>query len=279
MRVDAHHHLWDLAVRDQPWTAHLPALRRSFGVDDLRPLLLEHAIDATVVVQTICVPEETPELLAVAAKEPAIAGVVGWVDLTGPHVGGSLAALREAPGGERLVGIRHQVQEEPDPRWLCRRDVRRGLVEVAKAGLVFDLLVVPDQLPAAVETVRALPGARFVLDHGGKPGIAAGALEPWQEVIAQLAAEPNVVVKLSGLATEADHATWDVGALRPYADTLLELFGPGRTMFGSDWPVCLLAGSYAEILHAGESLTDHLSHDEREDVFGDTAARWYRLHL
>jgi L-fuconolactonase len=144
---------------------------------------------------------------------------------------------------------------------------------------VFDLLVVPDQLPAAIETVRALPWAPFVLDHGGKPGIAEGMLEPWRELVAQLAAEPNVVVKLSGLATEADHATWDVEALRPCADTLLELFGPARVMFGSDWPVCLLAGSYAEILGAAESLTDHLSDDERYDVFGGTAARWYGLDL
>ncbi len=280
MRIDAHHHVWDLSVRDQPWTADLPGLHRSFDLAELRPSVLAHGVDATVVVQTITVADETPELLALAAREPLVAGVVGWVDLTAPDVADRLAALRSRPGGHRLVGIRHQVQGEPDPRWLCRDDVRRGLAAVAAAGLAYDLLVVPPQLPAAIETVAALPELTFVLDHAGKPAIASGGgLASWRSDIRALAALPNVAVKLSGLITEADHATWTVDQLRPYARTLLDAFGADRVMFGSDWPVCLLAGSYDDVIAAAEVLTGGLDAREQAAVFGRTAARWYRIEV
>jgi L-fuconolactonase len=276
-RVDAHHHLWDLGVRDQPWTAELPPLRRSFGFDELEPHLAAHDIGGTVVVQTIAVAEETPELLALAGTEAAIAGVVGWVDLTAADVADRLAELRGGAGGDRLVAVRHGAQDEPDPRWLARTDVRRGLAAVADAGLVYDLLVKPAQLQAAVETVAALPGLRFVLDHGGKPAIAAGRLEPWRTQIAALGALDNVTVKLSGLVTEADHSAWTVADLRPYTDALLAAFGPHRMMFGSDWPVCLLAADYDRVIGAAEAVTAHLSDDERAWVFGISAQRAYGL--
>ena len=215
LRVDAHHHVWDLAVRDQPWTAELPALRRSFALADLRPHLDAHGIGATVVVQTVCVPGETPELLALAAAEPLVAGVVGWVDLTAPDVADRLSGLRTRPGGAALVGVRHQVQEEPDPRWLCRPDVRHGLAAVADAGLAYDLVVTAAQLPAVVGTARALPQLRLVLDHAGKPPVRDRRLEPWRTQIAALARCPNTTVKLSGLVTEADHDAWTVADLRP----------------------------------------------------------------
>jgi|SRR5882757_2229115 len=276
-RVDAHHHVWDLAVRDQPWTAALPALRRSFAIAELEPELLREGIDATVLVQTVDVPRETPELLALAAKHPIIAGVVGWVDLTAPDVAERIAELVAGPGGRRLVGIRHGVQSEPDPRWLCRDDVRRGLAAVADAGLVYDLLVVPVQLPAAAETVRALPRLRFVLDHAGKPMIAQGERAGWAADIAALAAEDNVAVKLSGLVTEADLDNWTTEDIRPYAEDVLAAFGPERTMYGSDWPVCLLAGDYPRVAGLARALIAGLSDAERDAVLGGTAARWYRL--
>ena len=278
-RIDAHHHVWDLDVRDQPWTAELPSLRRTFAVGELRPHLAAHNIAGTVLVQTIVGPEETPELLALAAADSAVAGVVGWVDLTTPAVDDELARLRSLPGGHALVGVRHQVQEEPDPRWLCRPDVRRGLAAVAAAGLSYDLLVTADQLTAAVATVRALPELRFVLDHGGKPRIRDGELEPWRSHIAALGECANVAVKLSGLVTEAAPDTWTVADLRPYADALLQSVGPARLMYGSDWPVCLLAASYDQVIDAAEQLTGALSPSERVDVFGGTAARTYGLAM
>ena len=281
-RVDAHHHLWDLAVRDQPWTEGLPTLRRSFALAELEPELRREGIGATVLVQTVDVPEESPELLALAAASPVVAGVVGWVDLTAPDVVDRLAALRAGPGGEALVGVRHGAQSEPDPRWLCRADVRRGLAQVEAAGLVYDLLVVPAQLPAAVETVRVLPGLRFVLDHAGKPNIARGTEADragWAADIRALGAEDNVAVKLSGLVTEADHDSWKPADIRPYAEQVLTAFGPARTMYGSDWPVCLLAADYGRVAALAGELTEALSPAERDAVLGATAARWYTLEL
>jgi len=275
--VDAHHHVWDLDVRDQPWTAGLPVLRRSFSLSDLRPHLVANRIGATVLVQTVCVADETPEMLALADGAPEVGGVVGWVDLGAPDVDQRLAALREGPGGTYLVGVRHQVQEAPDPRWLYQPDVRRGLAAVGKAGLVYDFVVRAYQLPAVVETVAALGDVRFVLDHGGKPGIIGGSIAPWSDHIRSLSQLPNVAVKLSGLVTEADPGAWTVEQLRPYAEVLIEAFGPERVMWGSDWPVCLLAASYEDVLASAESLTASLSTAERDAVFGGTACTWYSL--
>ncbi|MEV6026327.1 amidohydrolase family protein [Streptomyces sp. NPDC052036] len=279
--VDAHHHVWDLAVRDQEWITgpELAPLRRTFSLSDLRPLTERAGVGATVMVQTVTVPEETPEMLAQAASDPLVAGVVGWTDLTAPDVADTLARLRELPDGRRLVGIRHQVQSEPDPRWLVREDVLRGLSAVADAGLAYDLVVLPHQLPAATAAARRLPGLRFVLDHIGKPAIATGALEPWASELRALAAEPNTFCKLSGLVTEADWHGWTFDDLRPFAETALGAFGPHRVMYGSDWPVCTVAADYAEVLDAARALTVGLSVDERAGVFGGTAANAYRLRV
>jgi L-fuconolactonase len=277
--VDAHHHLWDLSVRDQDWITgpELQPLRRDFGVADLAPQARAAGVDRTVLVQTVAVPEETPEFLALAAESELIAGVVGWTDLTRPDAADELARLRELPGGRHLKGIRHQVQGEPDPNWLLRPDVRDGLVAVAEAGLVYDLVVLPHQLSACVRAAAEHPELTFVLDHLGKPPIATGELRPWATAVRALAALPNTVCKLSGMVTEADLAKWTVDGLRPYADTVLDAFGPGRLMFGSDWPVCTLAASYAQVVDVAEELTGGLGAQERAEVFGGTATRVYRL--
>lgn len=195
--------------------------------------------------QTITVAEETPEFLALAQEHELVAGVVGWTDLTAPDAADALARLRELPGGSYLRGIRHQVQGEPDPEWLLRADVRRGLAAVADAGLVYDLVVLPHQLPTCVKAAAALPRLTFVLDHLGKPPIASGALEPWASAVRDPAALPNTACKLSGMVTEADWKGWNPQDLQPYADTVLDAFGPDRLMFGSDWPVCTLAATSA----------------------------------
>lgn len=277
--VDAHHHVWDLAARDQDWITGpaLAPIRRTFTVDDLAPHARAAGVAATVLVQTVTVAEETPEFLALAAGSDLIAGVVGWTDLTRPDVVDTLAALAELPGGTRLVGIRHQVQSDPDPQWLLRADARRGLAAVADAGLVYDLVVRPEQLPMCVEAAARLPHLTFVLDHLGKPPIASGALEPWARSLRALASLPNTVAKLSGLVTEADWATWTPSDLRPYTDTALEAFGPDRLMFGSDWPVSGLAASYDQVVDAARALTDGLSAAERAEVFAGTARRVYGL--
>jgi L-fuconolactonase len=277
--VDAHHHLWDLGVRDQDWItgAALAPLRRDFVLGDYRPLAERNGVRASVVVQTVTVPGETPELLSLAATSDLIAGVVGWADLTAPDLTDRIAELTARPGGDKLVGLRHQVQSEPDPGWLTRADVLRGLAAVARAGLVYDLVVTAGQLPAAAEAAVAVPDLLFVLDHLGKPAIAPGSIQPWERDLRRLAALPNTVGKLSGLVTEADWTRWQVADLRPYADAALDAFGPDRLMFGSDWPVCTLAASYGEVLQAARDLTADLSDAEREAIFAGTAARVYRL--
>ncbi|MGY6019735.1 amidohydrolase family protein [Streptomyces spinosirectus] len=277
MTVDAHHHVWDLSVRDQDWIPQDSPIRRDFTLADLEPEARAAGVDRTVLVQTITVPEETPEFLALAASHDLIAGVVGWTDLTRPDITDELARLRELPGGHHLKGIRHQVQGEPDPDWLLRPDVRRGLAAVAEAGLVYDLIVLPHQLPACTRAAAALPELSFVLDHLGKPPIAAGGLNPWSADLRALAALPNTTAKLSGLLTEADPTGWTPADLRPYTDTALEAFGPARLMFGSDWPVCTERATYGEVLDTAGELSAGLSAAERTEVFEGTAARVYRL--
>ncbi|MFF5142834.1 amidohydrolase family protein [Streptomyces sp. NPDC013157] len=276
MTVDAHHHVWDLSVRDQDWITGpgLQPLRRNFTVEDLQPETAAAGVTRTVLVQTVTVPEETPEFLALAAAHDLIAGVVGWTDLTRPDVAEELARLRALPGGTYLKGIRHQVQGEPDPEWLLRPDVSRGLTAVADAGLVYDLVVRAHQLPAAAEAAGSHPRLTFVLDHLGKPPIASGTLEPWATAVRALAALPNTVCKLSGMVTEADPASWTVDDLRPYAETVLDAFGPDRLMFGSDWPVCVLAGTYGEVFDAA---TQVIAPADRTAVFETTATRVYGL--
>ncbi|MFI6034795.1 amidohydrolase family protein [Streptomyces sp. NPDC051315] len=277
MTVDAHHHVWDLSVRDQDWIDDDSPLRRTFTLADLAPEARAAGVDRTVLVQTVTVAEETPELLALAAGHELVAGVVGWTDLTRPDVAEELARLRSLPGGRYLKGIRHQVQSEPDPRWLLRPDVHRGLAAVADAGLVHDLVVLPHQLPACVRAAADHPGLTFVLDHLGKPPIASGAREPWASDLRALAALPNTVAKLSGLVTESGPAAPAPDDLRPYAGIALEAFGPHRLMFGSDWPVCTLVSSYGEVVTVAEELTAELGEAERADVFEGTATRVYDL--
>lgn len=277
MRIDAHHHLWDLDVRDQSWTRELPALHRTFTPDELRTLLDRNAVDAAVVVQTVALPEETSELLALAARDPHIRAVVGWTSLTDPAIGDRLAELRERPGGATLAGIRHGIQDEPEPDWTDRQDARRGMAAVGAAGLVYELLVRPDQLPAAVRVVRDLPDVPFVLDHAGNPVIGADTLEPWAALMTELGECPNAAVKLSGLVTRPGAGPDRMRNLRPYTDVLLNTAGPDRLMYGSDWPVCLLAAGYDEVLATAEALTADLSTDERDAVFGATAAHWYGI--
>lgn len=278
MTVDAHHHLWDPARADYPWlTDELAAIRRRFGPEDLAPVVEEAGIDRTILVQTRSSLEETREHLSTAAAQGFIAGVVGWVDLAHPAVAESIAELRDGTGGSRLVGIRHQVHDEPDPAWLLRPEVQDGIAAVGAAGLVYDLLVRPRELPAALQTVRAHPGVAFVIDHLAKPPIRSGETEPWLSLVRPFGRLDNVAAKVSGLVTEADWRGWQLEDLQPFVDRALEIFGPDQLLFGSDWPVCLLAATYQDVIAAARSATVRLSPSERNQVFGETARRVYRL--
>ncbi|HEY2689147.1 MAG TPA: amidohydrolase family protein [Streptosporangiaceae bacterium] len=293
--VDAHHHVWDLSVRPQPFLDQpgLEPLRRNFLLAELEPQAAAQGVTATVLVQTVTEPGETPEMLALAMKgeEEAggglVAGVVGWVDLEAPGAGDAIAALRELPGGEHLAGIRHPVLTEPDPDWLSRPSVLRGLAAVAAAGLVFDVVGAPRHLPAAVAAAAATPQLTFVLDHLGNPELDGEVDEVWANAFRGFATLPNTVAKLSGILGEpapaaggpADPDATQTAHLRPYYDLALAGFGPDRLMFGSDWPVSTLYTSYAHVHAAARALTAGLSEAEKEAVFRGTAQRVYRLDL
>ncbi|MGJ4953677.1 amidohydrolase family protein [Bradyrhizobium sp. HKCCYLS20291] len=278
-RIDAHQHFWDPARADYPWMAGdaLAPIRRPFGPADLAPLLADHALDVSILVQTRSSLDETEEFLRIAHETPFVAGVVGWVDLTDPSLGATIDRLRSLPGGDRLIGIRHQVHDEADPDWLSRSDVRRGLEAVFAHDLTYDLLVRTRELPSSIATVRAFPTARFVLDHAAKPPIATGFDQAWADRIAELATAGKVWCKVSGLATEADWTAWDAERLQPYVMHVARCFGPDRLIFGSDWPVCLLAGSYHEIKQALDSCLTQLGPDIRNKAFGPNAMAAYRL--
>ncbi len=277
--IDAHHHFWDTTRRTYPWMGHeLAAIRRPFSPDDLLPLLSANSVEGTVLVQTVSDLDETREFLRVAAAHPFVLGVVGWVDLTDPGVAETLAGLRAAPGGDKLVAIRHQVHDEPDPDWLSRPEVVRGLKHVADAGLVFDLLVRTRELPAAIRVTRALPNLRFVLDHLAKPPLQSHDLSAWSGSLYELAESDNVVgAKVSGLVTEADWQHWTLPDLQPAVDVAIDAFGPARLMFGSDWPVCLVAATYDRVLATARALTARLSESEKSHVFEINTVDAYRL--
>jgi L-fuconolactonase len=280
-RIDAHHHVWDLGVRDQPWITGgvMAPIRRSFGIDDLAPEAVSAGIDATVVVQTVADVAETEELLDLAQANPLIAGVIGYVDLAAPDVGEQLDRLRERPSGGWLVGIRSLVQDELDPCWLERPAVLAGLREVARRGLVYDLLIRPQQIDAALAAITRVPEGCYVVDHLAKPAIAAGAREPWVRGLAALAARSEVFAKLSGLVTEADWATWSPSDLRPYVEHAVTAFGPTRLLFGSDWPVCTLAADYSEVFSVTVDILTETVGSDLALILGECAIETYGLKL
>lgn len=273
--VDAHHHLWARSRHPQRWIdpVTMAAIDADFLPADLEPLLRDAGVEQTIVVQSVPSEQETVDLLATAAREPLIGGVVGWVDLAAPDIAARLDRLRAADGGDQLVGIRHLVQDEPDPEFLDRFDIRRGIAAVGRAGLVFDLLVREHQLDAAVRLADDIQETAFVLDHLGKPALATRDIGAWARGLSRLAALPNVSSKLSGLVTEADWRTWAIGDLAPAVEYALDVFGPERTMFGSDWPVSLLATSYPSWIETVSELISDLDEDGRAAVWRGTARR------
>ena len=259
----------------------LSSIRRPYGPEDLRPLLRANGVDRSVLVQTISSLEETREFLVTAQQTDFVAAVVGWVDLTDPSVAQTISSLKSGPGGKFLAGIRHQVHDEPDELWLMREDVLRGIRAVGDADLAYDFLVRTRELPAALSVARRFPDMRFVIDHLAKPRIKAGSRDlEWESAMAGFGDLPNATCKLSGLVTEADWAGWTRDEVATYFRRVLGWFGPERCMFGSDWPVCLLAASYERVMQAARySMREQLNRAEMEAVFGGNAVRTYRLKV
>jgi L-fuconolactonase len=255
-------------------TESLQALRRDYLPTDLQPLLARVQLDGSIAVQAQQTLDETRWLLQLADQYPFIKGVVGWVDLRSERVDDALAELSRHP---RFVGVRHVVQDEPDDLFLVRPDFLRGLGRLKDYALTYDLLIYPRQLPAAIALVQRFPEQMYVLDHLAKPIIRNGLLSPWREWIRELAKAPLVFCKVSGMVTEAQWQHWRKDHFRPYLDVIFEEFGPERLMFGSDWPVCTLAGSYEQVYDLVESYTRSLSPDRREQLFGGNAASFYGI--
>ena len=275
MRIDAHQHFWNYSAAEYPWIGPgMERLAHDHLPTDLAPLLAAEGIDGSVAVQARQSVEESRWLLALTEAHPLVKGVVGWVDLRSDRVGDDLQALAANP---KFVGVRHVVQDEPDPRFVLGAAFVRGLQQLRQHGLTYDLLLYPNQLAAAIELVGLLPEQPFVIDHLAKPRIAAGELESWEREIRAIARHDNVCCKVSGMVTEAARPGWTPDDFTPYLDVVLDAFGPERLMFGSDWPVCLLAGEYADVAAIARDYFSRLTAAEQQMIWGDTAARFYGL--
>lgn len=278
--VDAHHHLWSFTEAEYGWIGEdMAEIRRDFTPQMLRSQLVAAGVDASVAVQARQSLEETDWLLSVAADSPVIDGVVGWFPLSDPDVEKEIVRRLDTEAGGRLVGARHVVQDEPDPRFILGSAFNRGVDVLGRQGLVYDLLLFERQLPEAIEFVDRHPNQRFVLDHVAKPLIAKGEMEPWATRIRELSRRENVSCKLSGMVTEARWENWSRETLEPYMDQVFEAFGPKRLMFGSDWPVCLVASSYEGWYQTVRSYCASLSADEQAWVFGRSVEQAYRLEV
>ena len=278
MHIDAHQHFWNYSAAEYPWIGSgMERLARDYGPADLAPALAAAGLDGSVAVQARQSLAETRWLLGVADAHPLVKGVVGWVDLRSDLVAEQLAEFATHP---RFVGVRHVVQDEPDPRFLLGEAFVRGLRCLAPLGLTYDLLLYPHQLPTAADLAALLPEQPFVLDHVAKPRVrdgAAAALEPWRRDIQALARHAHVSCKLSGLVTEAAWRGWRREDFSPYLQVALDAFGPDRLMFGSDWPVCLLAAEHADVAGIVMDFIGPLTAAERQAILGDTATRFYGL--
>lgn len=272
MRIDAHQHFWSLARGDYGWlTPAMGIIHRDFGPADLAPLLAQHGIISTILVQAAPTEAETAFLLDIAAKTPFVAGVVGWADFDAPDIAERIAALASDP---LLVGLRPMVQDITDDDWLAQPALAPAFDAMAAHRLVFDALLKPRHIAPMLAVLERHPNLACTIDHGAKPDLVAGDLTGWRSGMAALAAHPRLTCKFSGLVTEAG-PDWTLETLRPVAEHLLATFGPDRLIFGSDWPVVTLRASYAQWLEAAEILLADLTETQRAAVFGGNAAKLY----
>ena len=274
-KIDAHHHLWQFSEKDYGWIDdHMTVLRRNFTPDDLHAEMEKAGINGSVAVQARQSLEESQFLLAAAAQHAFIRGVVGWVPLINADV---RTDLERFSSDKKFRGVRHVLQDESDERYMLRDDFNRGVRELRKFDLSYDILIFERHLPQTIEFVDKHPGQRFVVDHLAKPRVRYNAISPWREHLIDLARRPNVFCKISGLATEANHKKWTKAQLEPYIQTVLGAFGPKRVMFGSDWPVCLLAIQYQRWVDLFAEEIVKLSANEQAQIWAGTAKEAYQL--
>lgn len=274
MNIDSHQHFWRYSAVEYPWMKPEWPIRRDFLPPDLALEMARVGIEGCVAVQAQQTVAEAHWLLSLADEHAFIKGVVGWVDLQSSRVEEPLAELARHP---RFVGVRHVVQDEPDDNFMLRPAFQRGIGKLRQFNLAYDLLVFPKQLPAAIQLVANFPEQRFVLDHIAKPFIRDGAISPWREQIRELAKAPNVWCKVSGMVTEAKWDAWHAEDFRTYLDVVFAAFGGERLMFGTDWPVATLAGSYEQVHGLAADYTRSLTAEAREKFFGGNAAAFYQL--
>lgn len=274
MRIDSHQHFWRFDPQRDAWiTNDMSVIQRDFLPEDLQPLLQQHQLDGCIAVQADTSEKETKFILELADQHPFIKGVVGWLDLCSDTIDDRLEHFSQY---KKLKGLRHIVQAEPDG-FLLRKDFQRGISALEKYNLTYDILIFPHQLEEAIEFVKTFPKQKFILDHGAKPYIKVGKIEPWKSQMETLAGFENVACKVSGLTTEADWNTWDKISMQPYLEVIFNAFGAKRTLFGSDWPVSLLAGTYAEIITLVEDYISKFSETEQQQIMGLNAKTWYHL--
>lgn len=274
MKIDAHQHFWSYDAAQYPWIPVGSPLHRDWLPSDLAALQAPLGFDGSVAVQARQSLEESRWLLELADANPGVKAVVGWVDLRAENAGDDLARLSQHP---KFAGVRHVVQEEPDDNFMLGEAFMRGIGALHAFGLTYDILIYPKQLPAAIKLVEKFPNQPFVLDHIAKPHIREGTISPWREQIRELAKFPNVLCKVSGMVTEADHKQWKADDFKPYFDVIFESFEIGRLMYGSDWPVCLFAASYEQTFKLTEDYTRDFSASQKVAFFGGNCAKFYGI--
>lgn len=273
MKIDAHQHFWKYSEADYPWISEdLQVIKRDFLPEDLEPVLKENGIEACISIQARQSLLETNWLLDLADEHIFIGGVVGWVDLRAKDIDAQLQQLVDNP---KLVGMRHVLQDEPDNNFMLQKDFTKGIKALGKYNMTYDLLILPEQLPAALQLVKMFPNQTFVIDHMAKPNIASGQAEFWLKHIHQFKSLKNVYCKVSGMVTEANWKLWTNDDFKLYLDTVVEIFGTERLMYGSDWPVCLLAAEYREVSGIVKSYFEDFSTTEQNQIFGLNCSQFY----
>ncbi len=275
MIIDSHQHFWNYDPVAHSWIGDdMSVLKRNFLPEGLWKVYQENGVDGCIAVQADQSEAETDFLLQLAAENDFIKGVVGWVDLRSAELEERLMHYSDFP---KLKGFRHVVQSEPDPNFMLRKDFQRGLDQLHRYNFTYDILIFPTQLAAALETVKAFPNQNFVIDHIAKPYIKAGKIDEWASFMQQIATYPNVTCKVSGMLTEADWENWQGQDFTPYLDIVFQAFGTQRILFGSDWPVCLVAGSYAQVKGLVSNYISKYSEAEQADIWANNAKHFYGI--